>query len=388
MTQHDVIDISIIIAMSNMEAYITPCLESILTQTTDASIEILVVDDASSDASVEIVRKMAHLDKRIRYFIQPVGKGQAAARNVALENARGEYICIVDADDMVSQNGLQTLHAASKSGKWDLIVAEYSSLLPDGTLLAAKPHFNSNCDFTTEAEIVGYIVNDNVQRGKGRRLLVMTWARLFRRALLEEHRIRYDESCSISEDIVFNFSFVRCAHRIYYITTPVYIYRIRPGSTSVTRVTPFRTYKKIASLIFEALLSHNMPRKEAAALAKQELVYRSISQLLVLQRDLILKQECANLHSHAVIEYIREAMGDPEFQAAVATYKPRGKENRWIPFFMKWRLPRLAAMAVNQCARRQVGKIGLRDVRLPPARHGKPAFDADLTQNKEVENND
>ncbi|PSB45452.1 glycosyl transferase family 2 [Cyanosarcina cf. burmensis CCALA 770] len=90
--------ISVIIPAYNAEAFIEKTLDSVLSQTYK-NIEVIVVDDGSQDRTVEIVKQIAHLDRRIR-LIQQANQGVAAARNLAIEKSRGQYIAPIDADDI------------------------------------------------------------------------------------------------------------------------------------------------------------------------------------------------------------------------------------------------------------------------------------------------
>lgn len=98
--------VSVLMAVYNAEPYLYKALQSILSQTL-MDVEILAVDDASTDGSLAILRDVAQGDARLRVFTQERNKGQAVARNLALRQARGEFICMVDADDWLSPDALE-----------------------------------------------------------------------------------------------------------------------------------------------------------------------------------------------------------------------------------------------------------------------------------------
>ena len=100
--------ISILVAVYNSAAYLPQCLDSLLGQTLH-DIEVLCVDDASTDNSLAILRQYAERDTRVKVFALDENHGIAFARNVALSNASGEFICFVDSDDWLAPNALEAV---------------------------------------------------------------------------------------------------------------------------------------------------------------------------------------------------------------------------------------------------------------------------------------
>jgi len=102
--------ISIIIPIHNAQKYLEECVDSVLSQTYN-NLEILLIDDNSSDSSFEIINKFAKKDDRVRIFSQ-VGGSAGQTRNFGLDRARGSYISFVDADDKLAPENLDKLHQA------------------------------------------------------------------------------------------------------------------------------------------------------------------------------------------------------------------------------------------------------------------------------------
>lgn len=99
---------SVLVAVYNAAPYLRACLDSILHQSVD-DLQILCVDDASTDGSLSILSEYAARDKRVEVIRLDRNQGQAAARNVALSRAKGEWILMVDADDLLGENALEEL---------------------------------------------------------------------------------------------------------------------------------------------------------------------------------------------------------------------------------------------------------------------------------------
>ncbi len=99
--------VSVLMAVYNAESFLEQALDSLLVGQTLRDIEVLAVDDASTDGSLAILNRRASADHRLRVFCQEKNQGQAKARNLALTHAQGDFICMVDADDWLSLDALE-----------------------------------------------------------------------------------------------------------------------------------------------------------------------------------------------------------------------------------------------------------------------------------------
>ena len=115
--------ISVIIPVYNAEKYISDCLESVVRQTYK-NLEILLVDDGSKDGSAGICLEWCKKDARIR-LLQKENGGVSSARNLGLQEASGEYVTFVDADDWIGERMLERLWACIESDKSELAMCEF-----------------------------------------------------------------------------------------------------------------------------------------------------------------------------------------------------------------------------------------------------------------------
>lgn len=207
--------ISIIIPVYNAAKYLCRCIDSILTQSyTD--FELLLIDDGSKDASGAICDAYAVKDSRVRVFHKENG-GVSSARNVGLDNAQGEYITFCDADDYVGAGWLEAYHGPM-SENIDFIVQGYHRVVADVAdekLLQpmrgdTKPAKQEMVKHLVTSSCFGYI-----------------WVKAFRQSLIEEHRLRFDESSSFTEDaqfiaeyLVYSTSFQILDKAYYYYIVP------------------------------------------------------------------------------------------------------------------------------------------------------------------------
>ena len=111
--------ISVIIPVYNVEQYLSKCLESIINQTLQ-DIEIICINDGSTDNSLQILEEYAQKDSRM-IVINQENQGVGVARNKGLEIARGDYIWFVDSDDYVERNGLDYVYEKSKENNADIV---------------------------------------------------------------------------------------------------------------------------------------------------------------------------------------------------------------------------------------------------------------------------
>jgi glycosyltransferase involved in cell wall biosynthesis len=105
---------SVLVTVYNREAYLAECLKSILASSFE-DFEVIVVDDGSTDGSVEIARHFESLDSRIHVHLNPVNLGDYPNRNRAAELARGKYLKYVDSDDLIRPDGLEKMSSAMEA---------------------------------------------------------------------------------------------------------------------------------------------------------------------------------------------------------------------------------------------------------------------------------
>lgn len=209
--------ISVIIPVFNSEAYLEQCLESICGQTMN-SIEIICVNDGSTDASLDILRRFAAIDGRIK-VIEKANGGVASARNCGFDAATGEYVGFLDSDDWLDSDCFEVLSTmADKAGADIVINTSYVLEYVD----AGKRAYSDVAWVTPEGILVPGV---EVQR----RLAPILVNCLYRRSFLEENALRFQELIA-GEDLNFTGVANMSADRIFVFKGPFYHYRQRNGS--------------------------------------------------------------------------------------------------------------------------------------------------------------
>ena len=209
--------VSIIIPVFNTEQYLPRCIDSILNQSF-SDFELLLVDDGSTDGSGAVCDAYAEKDKdsRIRVFHKENG-GVSSARNLGLREAKGEWISFVDSDDELLSGGLQIM-ADGISNEVDMVMAGYYELEGE-TLLTDTSKFGKDGIISrNDALFMMYPSKDMPYMG-------YPWGRLYKRSLILEKILLFDEHIKIKEDTLFVVEYLCGAQKqICYISAPVYKY--------------------------------------------------------------------------------------------------------------------------------------------------------------------
>ncbi len=219
--------ISIIVPVYNVKPFLTQCIDSILAQTFE-DLEILLIDDGSTDGSGEICDGYAQKEGRIR-ALHKENRGYGHTINVGMAMAKGEYVGIVESDDYIAETMYQVLYNKVEGMKLDFVKGNYCSFYQqaDGT-----PYFMH------KGSPNGYYNHDTLIQGvddtKGLLYSGANWTGLYRRSFLEEHGIFHNESGGASyQDTGFALLTFLYSKRMMFLTEEFYYYRIDNASSSI-----------------------------------------------------------------------------------------------------------------------------------------------------------
>lgn len=220
--------VSVIVPVYNVESYLEQCLDSIVDQTY-SNLEIILVNDGSTDRSGRICDEFAEKDSRINVIHQK-NAGVSSARNSGIEVATGDYITFVDSDDWLDTEMYRKMTEAAKSVKFaDLIMCDYFTFKPDSN---EKINTNLRGGLYTKPEITHEIYPYLLARKDfGRLSIAITCICLFKRSLLIENNIRFDEKLKYSEDNLFMTEVILKADSFLYLKDD-YFYHYRQYDAS------------------------------------------------------------------------------------------------------------------------------------------------------------
>ena len=220
--------ISIVIPIYNAEKYLEECLNSIKSQTYK-NFEVIMVNDGSKDDSETICMNFLRSDSRFRYLKKANG-GVSSARNLGLDNVKGDYITFIDADDWVDENYLDLLITTVKKNHSDIVVSSYKQ-------------FNNIDVFYLRAYTIQekYLLNfEKMNRDDFLTIFPKLMsinvcfnnavAKLFRKELVKN--LRFDTSIKYGEDLDFYFRLYLNVDSISYVDEPTYVYRMHGDSTT------------------------------------------------------------------------------------------------------------------------------------------------------------
>ena len=235
--------VSIIIPVYNVEKYLERCINSLRNQSLE-DIEIILVDDSSTDSSLQLCKTFAGEDSRIK-VIHKENEGAGKARNVALSVATGKYIGFVDSDDYVEPDMFKTLYEKAEKYNSDLVMS--GVMFVDGNMFSEagecirKAYFEKDTHFETEEDlkklrmgIVGALPEDTDDSKYG----MSIWKNLFRHDIIKQNNLEFQsEREMLSEDALFMIDFISCIKKATGINEAFYNYCRNGNSIS-------KSYKK------------------------------------------------------------------------------------------------------------------------------------------------
>lgn len=219
---------SFVIPVYNSRQYLRECVDSVLAQTV-SDFEILLIDDGSTDGSGELCDELAKNDIRIRVFHKENG-GAASARNLGIEQAKGDCLLFVDGDDTIEKNCLEMLDPlVSKEGCLP-VFGMFFDYWRNGQLIKSEMQSASfpGCYLISEiSNELPKFFNDNV--------LSSACNKVFPAKLLREHALRFPESMSIYEDLTFVMRCLPYIDSICVLDRGLYHYRNQVGKEHLDR---------------------------------------------------------------------------------------------------------------------------------------------------------
>ena len=248
--------VSIIIPVYNVERYIKACLESLCEQTYK-EIEIIVIDDGSTDASGTICDEIAKKDSRVLVFHLSNG-GVAKARNYGISMAKGKYLTFSDSDDTVVNNFIEQSVSLIKDA--DYVSGAFKTVndRAEESIIDYMLEYDETVDCTEYLKKMA-----EYQAGA---YWGANWGKFYKSSIIKEHNLRFESNVGFAEDFRFNLEYLKYVNKIALIHNPVYYYRVdTSGSLSKKRRNPeiywqeylelYRRYKNLYSTkgIFESV---------------------------------------------------------------------------------------------------------------------------------------
>ena len=211
--------ISIIIPIYNTGIFLKKCVQSVIGQTL-SDIEIILVDDGSTDESSRICDELASKDRRIK-VIHKKNEGVSIARNAGIDIAQGEYIGFIDSDDWIERDMYHDLYHKAKETNAEIVMCDAITKYADR---------EDEADTITQLKSSGIIKRQDISPNLLIEIAGSAWRCIYKRTFIEGNNIRFPENLKISEDRIFNIlAFGYCKY-FYYIKNGYYNRFVRIGS--------------------------------------------------------------------------------------------------------------------------------------------------------------
>lgn len=212
--------VSIIVPIYNAEKNLKKCIDSILNQAYK-ELEVILLDDGSSDTSGQICDEYALLDTRVN-VVHKENTGVSDTRNQGISMAKGEYIQFLDSDDWITPDATASLVRAATEYASDLVITDFYRVVNERVSQKGAIEEEGLMDRLTFAT--------NMMQNPADFYYGVLWNKLYKRSVIEEHQFKMDSEISWCEDFMFNLEYIRHIQSIYVLKIPIYYYVKTKGS--------------------------------------------------------------------------------------------------------------------------------------------------------------
>lgn len=261
----DKVLVSIIVPVYNVERYIKRGIESLLNQTLK-NIEIILIDDGSTDNSRKICEKYANKDTRVNLIVQK-NLGVSHARNLGIENALGDYIIFMDPDDEIDLRMCEILYSTMQKDDCDLVLCNFYKVIKEKKLPII---LNYPSKLNNSKEIKSLILDMIGNEIYGEETVMgCIWRGLYKKDFLLKHNIKFPQNIRPMQDLIFMIEYLSKCKSVNINKECLYYYYVNPNSA----VTGYKknlwdNNKKVCQLVQELLQKNNFD-----SITKQRFAY-------------------------------------------------------------------------------------------------------------------
>ena len=251
----ELVGISVIVPVYNVEDYLAECLDSLLAQTFE-DIEILCINDGSTDSSPDILDEYLKRDSRIR-IISQTNQGPAMARNCGLDHATGDFIYFIDSDDILKENALEDLYGQATEMDLDMVIFKLINFIDEtGETFSTKYY---DMKFLKKAVGDSVFYHGDLKPEDIYRIAVSPPSKLYRTSLIAD--IRFPKGMNFEDNPFSVEAFLR-AERVLFYDEYLYERRIREGSiTSTSSNRGFMDYIEISEMLIQITKRYRLYEK-------------------------------------------------------------------------------------------------------------------------------
>lgn len=320
--------ISVIIPVYNRQNYIGRCLESVINQSY-RNIEIIIINDGSTDDSSAVCR--AYSDSRIR-VIDSQHYGVSRARNIGIENSNGSSIFFIDADDFIEKDALELLTDNQHSA--DLVIGDFKKV-KDGDVDSGNGKVFSASKLLSKQDIVDY-TRRYLKNPRRLHLLDKCWGRLFKASIIKDNKLFYDVDLHTSEDLAFNFNYLKYAEKIFFLNKPIYNYLVWDDYSSESMISrggpeDLFGYRKALVEVSNFLGSCNLESDTDSEISHAYVNFTIVE----------LVRCCGQINKNnkkKIYEFIGNLVNETKLRNSLQFYTPSRGDSKIIPMLIKLKL--------------------------------------------------
>ena len=214
-------DISVIIPVYNVEKYLKRCVDSVLRQD-GISLEIILVDDGSTDSSGQICDDYAANQPNIK-CLHISNAGPATAKNKGYDVATGNYVAFIDSDDEIKPDMFNSMLQAGYKHHADIVCCNYIQIDEEGHISHTK-HTDQEYVLTQDEALKAILIKDKIYS--------QCWTKIYKRDTMQKNSVRNTEGLKTEEDFIYNIQAFACSKTVCIVDKPLYIYTHRSKSLS------------------------------------------------------------------------------------------------------------------------------------------------------------
>lgn len=301
------VDISIILPVYNGEKSITRCINSVLSQTYK-NIELIIVDDGSSDNTFDKVKFYLKKDDRVKYkYVN--NSGVSHARNVGIDASSGKFLTFIDVDDFVSQDFIEKLVKGIKETGCNISMVNYIEITDNSDIKDYKKYNNVVTIISSQEAIKNILLSVDNFRG-------FCWNKMFDRKVVKKNGLCFNEKLHYLEDMEFVIRYLKCVDNISVSEEILYYYVKSP--TSATSKLSLQTLTIFDSInLIKAYLNKDF-EKYANSLYFEMYVVLFNRALKIKDKDFIDEMKKIPISTQEIKDYKR--MNDPNFKTKIKVF--------------------------------------------------------------------
>ena len=304
-------EVSVIIPTYNSENYIAKALKSVFDQTY-SNFEIILIDDASSDSTVDIARSFN--DKRLKIIANKYNRGVSYGRNCGIKQAKGQWIALLDSDDWYAPQRLERLLSVAKKRCVDLI-ADDLLLIQEQATMYWSTFLQENAQDLSSAKLINaveFVTSDRPTFIGAKRNWSLGYLKpLIRKEFLVKNNIWYDETLNVGEDFSLYWECLRHQGRFYLIPEAYYYYQTRSLSLSTRKPTEYLTQS--------CEITQRFINQESCVSTDSKLLEALAQNLSAFERRLAYHHLLENIKSKKILRIYQQIVGKPYLLADVAS---------------------------------------------------------------------